>query len=241
MKRFKFRADITVVTVVVFIVCIVLVSVMLMQFRTIEQTDITEIENMRESELQEALVSWKARYDDVAAQLEDTNIKIAEYNKTIQDNEAASELIDEELSESNILVGKTDVYGEGVVVTLVDNDNYKITAKDLMDLVNELRYAGAEAISINEQRVLATTDIVDMADYTYILVNSQRIQGPTYVVKAIGDKEYISSILNLKGSGFIDRHTTLGYNISSKQENKVEIPKYNGEFEIKYMREADSE
>ena len=46
MKKFKLRADITAVTVVVFIVCIVLVSVMLMQFRTVEQTDITEIENM---------------------------------------------------------------------------------------------------------------------------------------------------------------------------------------------------
>ena len=80
-----------------------------------------------------------------------------------------------------------------------------------------------------------------MADYTYILVNSQRIEGPSYVVKAIGDKEYMSSILNLKGSGFIDRHTTLGYNVSSIQENRVEIPKYNGEFEINYMREVESE
>lgn len=241
MKKFKFRADITAVTIVTFIVCIVLVSVMLMQFRTIEQTDITEIENMRESELRESLVDWKSRYDEVTAQLEDVNNRIENYNQTIEDNEAASELIDEELAESNILVGKTDVYGEGVVVTLVDNDNYKITAEDLMDLVNELRYAGAEAISINEQRVLATTDIVDMAEYTYILVNSQRIEGPSYVIKAIGDSEYISSILNLKGSGFIDRYTTLGYNASSRQEDRVEIPKYDGEFEINYMKEVESE
>ncbi len=241
MKKFKFRADITTVTVVVFIVCIVLVSVMLMQFRTIEQTDITEIETMRESELRDALVDWEARYDETITQLEAVNGKIGEYNKTIEDSEAASNLIDEELKESNILVGKTDVYGEGVTVTLVDNDNYKIIAENLIDLANELRYAGAEAISINEQRVLAATDIVDMAEYTYILVNSQRIEGPSYVVKAIGDKEYLSSILNLKGSGFVDRYTTLGYNVSSRQENRVEIPKYNGDFEINYMREVESE
>ena len=241
MKKHKFRADITAVTVVVFIVCIVLVSVMLMQFRTIEQTDITEIETMRESELRDALVDWKVRYDEVSAQLEDVNNRIEEYNRTIEDSEAASNLIDTELEESNILVGKTDVYGEGVTVTLVDNDNYKIIAENLIDLVNELRYAGAEAISINEQRVLATTDIVDMAEYTYILVNSQRIEGPTYVIKAIGDREYLSSILNLKGSGFVDRYTTLGYNVSSKQENRVEISKYNGEFRINYMSEIEND
>ena len=240
MKKFKWRADVTAVTVVVFIVCIVLVSVMLMQFRTIEQTDLIEIETMRESELREALVDWKTKYEEVEKQLEDVNKRIEEYNKTIEDNEAASELIDEELKESNILVGKTDVYGEGIVVTLVDNDNYKIIAEDLIDLVNELRYAGAEAISINEIRVLATTDIVDMAGYTYILVNSQRIEGP-YVVKAIGDKEYLSSILNLRGSGFVDRSTTLGKNVRSRQKNRVEIPKYNNEFKIDYMRELESE
>ncbi len=239
MKKFKFRADITAVTIVVFIVCIVLVSVMLMQFRTIEQTDITEIENMRESELRTALSEWKTRYEEIATQLDDVRSRIDEYNQTIEDNEAASELVDEELSESNILVGKTDVYGEGVTVTLSDGD-IAVSSDDLKDLVNELRYAGAEAISINENRVLATTDIIDMADYTYIMVNLQRIQGP-YVVKAIGNKEQLSSILNMKGSGFIDRAKTAGLNASSSMQNRVEIPKYNGEFEINYMSEVQQE
>lgn len=239
MKNFKFRADITAVTIVVFIVCIVLVSVMLMQFRTVEQTDITEIENMRESELQTALSEWKTRYEEIAAQLDDINSRINEYNKTIEDNEAASELIDKELAESNLLVGKTDVYGEGVVVTLSDGE-IAVSSENLKDLVNELRYAGAEAISINENRVLATTDIIDMAEYTYIMVNLQRIQGP-YVIKAIGNKEQLSSILNMKGSGFIDRAKTSGINASSSMQNRVEIPKYNGEFGINYMSEVQTE
>ncbi len=237
MRKLKIRVDITTVTVVVFIVCIVLVSVMLMQFRTVEQTDITEIENMRESELRTALAEWKTKYEEIATQLEDINQRIEGYNKTIEDNEAASELIDEELTESNILVGKTDVYGEGVVVTLSDGTK-KVTAADLINLVNELRYAGAEAIAINEIRVLAMTDIIDMADYSYIMVNLQRLQGP-YVVKAIGDKDYISTVLQLKGSGFID--TTTGINVNLEAKNRVNIPKYNGEMEIEYMQEADSE
>ena len=173
MKKLKFRADITTVTVVVFIVCIVLVSVMLMQFRTVEQTDITEIETMRESELRALLSDWKTRYEDVAKQLEDTNKRIEEYNKTIEDNEAAADLIDDELTESNILVGKTDVYGEGVEVTLSDGDYSDVNASHLIDLVNELRYAGAEAISINGIRILAMTDIVEMD--SYILISLQRI------------------------------------------------------------------
>ena len=236
MKKLKFRADITTVTVVVFIVCIVLVSVMLMQFRTVEQTDITEIETMRESELRALLSDWKTRYEDVAKQLEDTNKRIEEYNKTIEDNEAAADLIDDELTESNILVGKTDVYGEGVEVTLSDGDYSDVNASHLIDLVNELRYAGAEAISINGIRILAMTDIVEMD--SYILISLQRVQGP-YVVKAIGDKDYMSTILQLKGSGFVD--ITSDINVSIAIKNRVEIPKYNGELEIEYMQEVVSE
>ena len=240
MKKFKIRADITAVTVVVFIVCIVLVSVMLMQFRTIEQTDITEIENMRESELREALVDWKTKYEEIDAQLNDVNTRLNEYQHTINDNEDTSELLDEELQESNMLVGKTDVYGEGVVITLNNTNDYQFIAEDLIDLVNELRYAGAEAISINDIRVLANTDIVDLFDYSVIGINLQRIESP-YVVKAIGDKDYLSSMLNLKGSGFIDRSNTLGRNVSLEIENRVDIPKSNSEFEIEYMQEVVTE
>lgn len=240
MKKLKFRADITAVTVVVFIVCIVLVAVMLMQFRTVEQTDITEIENMRESELREALVDWKTKYEEVNTQLTDVNEKIAEYQKTINGNEESSKLVDEELKESNLLVGKTDAYGPGVIVTLTDTDDFQYIAEDLMDLVNELRYAGAEAISINGIRVLANTDIVDLFDYSCIGINLQRVQSP-YIVKAIGDKDYISSVLNLKGSGFIDRYTKLGRSVSIEEENKVQIPKSNSDFNIEYMQEVTEE
>ena len=237
MKKFKIKADVTVVTIVVFLVCIVLVSVMLMQFRTVEQTDITAIENMRESELRTALAEWKNRYEDMNTQLEDVNARITEYRKNIEDNEVAADLIEEELQESNLLVGKTDVYGEGVTVTL-NNGDMGVQAYDLIDLVNELRYAGAEAISINGIRVLPMTYIVDMGEYTYIMVDLQRLEAP-YVVKAIGDKEELTRVLNLDGSGFVDR--AVGIKVSVTAENRVEIPKYNGELDVQYMQEAVQE
>ena len=157
---------------------------------------------------------------------------------TITDKKEASNLVDDELKESNILLGKTDVYGEGVVVNLADGE-IAIEAYDLIDLVNELRYAGAEAISINDIRILPMTDIVDLGDYTYISINSQRTQGP-YVVKAIGNKEQLSSALNMKGSGFIDRITSNKKVASTEMENKIEIPKYNQELEIKYMQSVET-
>ena len=51
-----------IMTMIICGVCLVLFAVMFMQFRTIEETDITEIENMREAELRTAISEWKGKY-----------------------------------------------------------------------------------------------------------------------------------------------------------------------------------
>lgn len=100
------------------------------------------------------------------------------------------------IEKSNLLLGTTNVVGEGVVVTLTDNQERQIQADDLVELINELRFAGAEAISINGVRILSMTDIVDIDSYILIKPR-QRLISP-YVVKAIGNQTYLTSTLCMK-------------------------------------------
>ena len=240
----KIKLNNLAVSIVMFIVCVSFVSVMLMQFKTVEETDITDIENMREAELRKSLAEWKSKYEETSSSLEKTNQKIAEYQEKMEKNEATSELIDKELEQSNLVVGRTDVTGEGVIVTLNYGKEENISAWDLIYLVNELRYAGAEAISINDIRIISSTEIVDLADYTYISVDGKRLQAP-YVVKAIGNQTYLSSILNLKDSGYVDLYKNAADSdkqVSMETSKKIQIPKYNAEMTYKYMKvEEDKE
>lgn len=234
--KIKFNKANIAMSISVFAVCIVLVTVMFIQFRTIEQVNESDIENMRETELREQISTYKSRYEEVNAQLEETNKTISEYETRIESNQEASELLDEELKQSQLLLGKTDVVGEGVVVTLTDNDEYSIVASDLLDLVNELRFAGAEAISINGIRILNMTEIADI--YGYIIVTpNQRLVSP-YVVKAIGNQTYLTSTLSLKNTGFIDSYTSSGRSVTLEQQRNIEIPKYEWEIEANYMKEV---
>ena len=235
----KLDKDQIIMSIIIGLVCIVLICIVSIQFKTIEETDITAIENMKEDELRTTLSEWKTKYEEVETKLQDTNKKINEYSDKIKNNEKVSELISDELDESNMAVGKTDVYGEGVIVTLND-DEKDIVAWDLIDLVNELKYAGAEAISINDIRIINTTDIFDLRSYTYLTVGQQRLQ-PPYVVKAIGNPDYLSSILNLKDSGFVDRYKNSGKSVKMETSKKVQIKKYNGEMTYKYMKEVEEE
>lgn len=230
----KINKEQLVMGIIIGLVCIVLICVMFVQFKTVEETDITAIENMKEDELRTTLSEWKTKYEETYEKYEETIATIDEYNKKIESSEEASELLDKELENSNLIVGNTDIYGEGIIVTLTDNNNQVIVAEDLLELINELRYAGAEAISINDVRIINTTDIVEVGN-TLIMVGGQRLSSP-YVVKAIGNQAYLSSILSLKNSGFIDKYNNSGKTVTLVVNKKVEILKYNGETEIKYIK-----
>ena len=227
-----------IIIISIMLVCIILTAVILVQFKAVEETDITGIKTAQESELKTMLSSWKTKYEEAAEKLAETEQKSQEYEAKMSSDEEAEELLDEELMQTNILAGKTDVSGQGVIVTLSDNNEKEIVSDDLIRLVNELRLAGAEAISINDKRVLNTTEIVDVNGN--ILVNTERVATP-YIVKAIGNQTYLSSALSLKNSGFIDTCTNEGKTVEMKQENNVKILAYNGERQMKYAKEVEEE
>lgn len=232
----KLKKGKNIIIITIGLICFLLTYVIFIQFKTIEETNITEIETLTESELREKIVSWREKYEETNQKLQETNEKVAEYKQKKEDNQETSELLEKELLQAQILAGETDVKGDGIVVTLIDNDETEaIDESTLIYLVNELRAAGAEAISINDQRIINMSDIVriDMGDGThYIFVNKEKKIVSPYVVKAIGDPKYLESALTTKTIGFMDQYTK---NATLERQNNIKIPKYSGEIEVKYI------
>ena len=213
------------------IVCFVLFFVIFIQFRTIEKTDISGIEQMQEEQLKEALSQWKTKYEEVSSKLEDTSSKIKEYEEKKKSNQEATELVEKELETANMILGKTDVQGEGIEITIKDpeetdvegNQIKLVEAEDLMQAVNELKRAGAEAISINDQRVVNMTDIANLGT-RYIIVNSWQISSP-YTIKAIGDRSHLKSALSIK-NGYVDQMKANGITVNIDDKKNIVIGKY---------------
>ncbi len=229
-----------IMTVTIGLVCFVLAYVMFMQFRTVEETNITQIENMRETQLSETLASWKEKYQETAEKLEETNIKLQEYKQKRESNQEASELLNKELTQARTIAGLTDVKGNGIIINYYDEDTEigKVTNSNLIELVNELRLAGAEAISINDQRIVNMSDIINInvEGEDFILVNTKRVTSP-YTIKAIGDQKYLESALTTKTIGFVTRHP----NATLEKRNNIVINKYSGDIKIKYANNAVKE
>lgn len=214
-------------------VALILTMIMFTQFKTVEKTDITAIETMRETELRTELASWKAKYEDIETKIEERETRIEEYKQELDNNENSSVVLQNEVKEAEEYLGLTDIQGEGIIVTLSDNEHYGIDYADLLSLVNELNVAGAEAISINDERIVNKSDIFSISNQI-ILVNTKKISAP-YTVKAIGNKKYLESALIIKG-GYLDFKTIdEGKSIEYTVEDNIIIPSYDGDMSTKYI------
>ena len=235
MKKNIKKGKIT-MTITVGVACFALTLVMFMQFKIVNETDITSIENMREAELRTEYANWKSKYEEANIKYEEVSKKIEEYKQNKQSSNETGNLVNDELEQVNMTLGITDVQGEGIEIILRDTDNEeisKITADDLLLIVNNLKAAGVEAISINDERIINMSDIVDISE-TFIKVNGQRIISP-YVIKAIGDQSYLESSL-IGNGGTVDEMKKSGQDVTIQKNNKVKIPKYNKEIKAKYIQ-----
>jgi len=110
--------------------------------------------------------------------------------------QTAREQAEAQVRTLGILAGTLPAQGPGVRITLNDPQG-KMTSSNLLDAIEELRDAGAEAIQINGSvRVVASTDFVD--DPPGILIDGQKVNSP-YVIEAIGESHNLAEAANFPG------------------------------------------
>lgn len=232
MKKGKFT-----ITITIGIMCFILTMLIFIQVKTISQTDISELEIMRESELKTELTSLKTKYEEVIAKIEETNTKILEYEEVAIEGKEASELLAKELKETEDLLGKNDVTGEGIIIKMSNKGTTQINSEDLLNLVNILKNAGAEAISINEQRIVYDTYIVDINEKNYITINGEYIVAP-FTIKAIGNTTYLESSVAQKNYGFIDTQISEGKEVTLERQENITIKAHDKSLEFEYVKEV---
>ncbi|OPX85627.1 DUF881 domain-containing protein [Pelotomaculum sp. PtaB.Bin117] len=151
----------------------------------------------------------------------------------------------DELEKAKVEAGVSELSGPGVEVTLSDsninlrpgqNPNlYVLHDEDLLKVLNEINAAGAEAVSINGQRLLATTE-VRCTGPTIVLNKSKRL-APPFVITAIGNPDTLENSLKMKG-GVAEALQVWGIQVSVKKIAQVTVPAYSGGIKFEYAKAA---
>ncbi|HPL99620.1 MAG TPA: DUF881 domain-containing protein [Bacillota bacterium] len=231
MKNIKYQ-------IAVAVVCMVLGVMVSVQFRTVKQ-GVGPVSEYRARELAAQLK--KVREENVKLQnvKNDYESKIKEFEDTASQGSIYAKILKEELDQARILAGIEDVEGPGITVVVDDlkfseKVNYPLISYSmLLELLNELNAAGAEAVSINEQRIISTSEIRQIGGI-HININTVSF-APPFVFKAIGDPKTLEAALRLR-EGIAEKLENSGVAVTITQEQLIKIPKYNGVIERKYAK-----
>ena len=149
---------------------------------------------------------------------------------------------EEQIKIANILLGRTNVKGDGIIITLKDNNEvspstigieyYLVHAGDLIRVINDLKNAGAEAISVNGQRVIDSTAIYCAGNV--VKINDEKISSPIEI-KAIGSPELLYGSLTIPG-GYLQLMEETGVIVNIEKKSDISINKYEGVIDSQYMK-----
>lgn len=148
--------------------------------------------------------------------------------------------LQQELMQAKIDAGLTTVAGKGIVISIDDNkegmaanpnddpNKYIIHSVYILNVVNDLKIGGAEAISINGQRLMTTSEICCVGNL--ILINMTRI-APPFQITAIGSPKLLTESIS---RGQLEDLKQANFPVYLEEHDEVVIPSYKGELQFKY-------
>lgn len=207
------------------IVCLILGTMLSWQYKSISSGKAsTAVQNERLEDLRSQLIEERKINEGLRSRNEELQAQLSEYKEAVDDIEKLEQTILREKERAELIAGLVDVKGAGVVVS-IDGD-ISVWARrpgGLIDLINELKAAEAQAISIQDERIVAMTEIkVLNDDFTKWMINGRNFS-PPFTIKAIGDSDKLDNSLHMIG-GILEVLRRSGYRISVEKKDEIIIP-----------------
>ena len=229
------------IALVLGIMCFALTTGICIQIKTVKSTNSASSQNYEENNLRAEVLKYKEKYDNLLKETEKVDAQFQEQIESATKNNSELEEAKNQINEGNKTIGLAEVTGPGVIITVADSEidsnsvvdatDFIIHDTDILKIVNELKNAGAEAISINNQRVILTTPII--CGGNIININGERIGSP-FEIKAIGSPEALANLS--RPGGWLSKLEKRGIKVSAiKKSNSITIPKYSGVLNFKYI------
>ena len=233
-----------IISIILGIMCLALTLGIVVQIRTIKSTNSTIGQNQEANDLRDEILRYKERYDNKFKELETAEKELEQESEKATQNDTELKDAQQKITEGNKITGMTEVTGPGVIITLSDGKGVATSTLnpsqlivhdlDVLSVVNELINAGAEAISINDQRWVLTTAISCRGNT--IDTNGERIGAP-FTIKAIGLPEYLAGLERV--GGYLEYMKQDGVGVKLEKSNSITIPKYSGVINFEYLQNVE--
>lgn len=231
--------------IVLGIMCLILTIGICVQIKTVNNNGTTTSSNKEINNLKTQVLRTKERYEEAYQRLENVQKELEETRNKVTSNDEQLKSLEEKIKKYNVLLGTTEVKGQGVRITiadatvtnimnaLIDSRDLIVHDQDILEIVNELKNAGAEAIEVNGQRIVANTAI--SCDGNVIVINGEKVSSP-FEINAIGFPARMAT-LNRPGGYLKYSLEELSFiKTTFKEESKLTLSKYIGGTSFKYAK-----
>ncbi len=184
------------------------------------------------------------RAEDLTLRLSSSEREISNLQSQIRELQSA-DAAHKETQRIAMGAGTLALTGPGIIVTIEEerrqtlntksSELYLIRAEDMLKILNELRAGGAEAIAINNQRLITGSGISQNGQA--MSVNGTAFAAP-FEIRAIGDPATLENSLKMRG-GVIETLSFWGIKITVSQQPSIQIPAYTGGFNYQYAKPVE--
>ena len=198
------------------------------------------------AQYQEAYNYKNQLYGEISSLVNEYNTyeKKLEKYKAIETNKSSiTDEIDMELEQNNMILGKVQVQGQGLIIDLNDADNkyfdntfedqFRLVHNtDIIQVMNDLRNGGAEAISINNQRIIDSSEIY--CSGPFLRINGVKIVAP-FTIYVIGNKEVLYNYM-MSDENYLKGMILRKINVNVTESDSVKIPAFIGNEKANFMK-----
>lgn len=225
------------------LMCVLLTSAIVVQLTTIKEASKIVGTSYAQAELREEVLREKGEYERLYKELEEKEKELERVRQDSTKENTRLKELQQDLDNTNKLLGLTEVTGSGIVLTLRDNDGKTMKELgenlnkalvhdwELVEIINEIKNTGAEAISINGQRVVTGTAIT--CSGAIVTVNGVKLNSP-FEIRAIGNPNTLAGITRV--GGYLSILEDKGIKATFEKSNNITVPKYTGVNSPKYMK-----
>lgn len=184
----------------------------------VQQTQVGGLETMRQDDLFRVLGDVNQRSSRLDQQVRELQSQRDQLANGAGSSQAAIQQAQRRLDALRLLAGTAPAQGQGIRLTITDPEA-KVTAPMLLDVLEELRDAGAEVVQYGQNRVTAGSFFVTVG--TDVQIDGQPLQRP-FVILAIGDKQTLASAMSIPG-GIVETVRRQGATAAVEQLDTVRV------------------
>jgi uncharacterized protein YlxW (UPF0749 family) len=174
----------------------------------------------REEDLARILSELSAQSDRLQSEVTELRLHLVEFETSVEAEELALRSLQRRFDDLNVLVGAVPAEGQGLVLT-IDDPERSVTQELLVDTVQELRDAGAEAIAVDDVRLVASSAFSTRNER--LVVDRQPLE-PPYRITAVGPGETMASALAIPGGAIDALQVGPGVRAEVEARSEVTVP-----------------